>query len=260
MAYYEAETLTAENMSVFWVGIPVLIGLTCLIMSWYFFSVRRHVPLAVSILAWGIIVETVSYRNQLVESMDWNLAQDWPGVLLANALFATPLVAFYVAWQKETFRKFLLSIPPADMISIQASRIAGAAYIYLYFTKDVRNNVTLMVGVFDVLLSTTALPLASYVRSVGAGAAKDYIYMWNVFGITDLLVPFALFPFNLFGVLYNPIDSLSFFFLHPIANVVIFNVPLCMINHFLFLTRLDEMVQESDSDREVERLEYTSIP
>lgn len=254
----ELDLLTPDNMSIFWVGIPVIIGLTCLIMSWYFFSVRRHVPLAVSILAWGIIVEAVSYKNQLVESMDWNLAVDWPGVLLANALFATPMVAFYFAWQKETFRKFLLSIPPADMISIHASRIAGAVYMYMYVTKDVRNNVTFMVGVFDVLVSTTALPLASYIRSVGAGAAKDYIYIWNVFGITDLLVPFALFPFNLFGVLYNPVDSLSFFFLHPIANIVLFNVPFAMINHLLFLTKFDEMAQEADSDRE--KVDYTPIP
>jgi len=246
MGEYE---LTPSVMGPFWTGIPLLIGVTCLAKASYFLVIRRHIPLAAFLLSWGIIVETVSYKVPLVKGMDWNVSQNWPGIVLANVLFGVPVVAFYFAWQKETFRKFILSVSPADMISIHVCRVAGAAYMYLFLTLDVPNYVTLMVGVFDLVVSTTALPLASYVRSVGIGAAKDTVRKWHIFGAMDLLVPFALFPFNVCGVVYTPEQSLSFFFQHPIANIVLFNVPLAMINHFLFLTQLDAMVEADEKKK-----------
>jgi len=191
MGEYE---LTPSVMGPFWTGIPLLIGVTCLAKASYFLVIRRHIPLAAFLLSWGIIVETVSYKVPLVKGMDWNVSQNWPGIVLANVLFGVPVVAFYFAWQKETFRKFILSVSPADMISIHVCRVAGAAYMYLFLTLDVPNYVTLMVGVFDLVVSTTALPLASYVRSVGIGSERyceKVAHLWS-YGSACALCPISI--------------------------------------------------------------------
>jgi len=126
-------------------------------------------------------------------------------------------------------------------IAFQANRIAGAVYLYLYFTKTVNNYVALQVGIFDMNIALTAFFLAMYVQAVGLKRAKAWVIVWNIFGLLDLAIPFAIFPFNLFDMVYRPEQSLSFFFLHPIPFIFLINVPVAAITHVMLLTNIDLM-------------------
>ena len=242
-----------SGMGPFYMGVQLIVGAASVSTALYL-AFRRHLlgyKIASSLVVWFIVVHFVSVRNNLVGGLKWDIPADLPGVGLANMLFGVPIVAFVLAWRlSEAFRRFLLSeVPAAALIAFHWCRIAGAAYLYLFFNGTVRNVVALQVGVFDVVISLTALPLAFYVHRVGLRKARGLVMAWNVFGALDLAIPFTLFPLNLFGIFYTPEQSLSFFMIHPITTIFLYNVSLAGIVHVLFITKMDAMIEGAGKEK-----------
>jgi len=245
-----------EGVGVFQTVIPVMVAVVACCTVSYLILIHRHLQMAAAIGVWFVFVYATTPFWQFVTGLQWDLAEDLPGVIVVNLLFGTPLIVFLAAfWRSESFRDFMLKeVPAVDLIAWQTGRIAGSVYLYIFFNETITNLVCLQVGVFDLTISITALPLYFYVKSVGLTQARRIVQAWNIFGILDLCIPFALFPFNLFGVLYTPEQDLSFFMLFPIVIVFLFNVPLAMLNHFVVLLNYDKIIkwQEGEMAKEFE--------
>jgi hypothetical protein len=233
-----------EVLGLFYNGVPVMLAVTCAATVLYLTLRKRHLGLAAFFVGWFCTVMYAGTELKFVSGLHWDIPQDLAMVAVSNVLFAIPILVFYLTYtRRPSFKKFMLEdIPAADMIAFHVCRIAGAAYIYLHLTEGVRNLVVLQVGVFDLFISLTALPLASYVRSVGLEKASGLVKLWNVIGILDLVIPFTLFPLNLFDLYYTPVDSLSFFMMWPIIGIFLYNVPIAMVAHVLQLSNIEGLI------------------
>jgi uncharacterized membrane protein len=188
---------------------------------------------------------------KFVSGLQWVIPEDLPTVFLSTALFSVPVGVFLFAWKKApAFKPFMLEqVRATDMIAFHVCRVAGAAYIYMYASKAVNNLIVLQVGVFDLFISLTAIPFSIYVQSVGLEKTKTIIKIWNVIGIMDLVIPFCIFPFNLFDIVFTPNDSLSFFMMYPIIGIFLYNVPIALILHIVQFLYIDEVIAKTNNAR-----------
>jgi len=131
-------TFTSETLGIFYHGIPILIGLTCLIQFTYFAFVLRHRFVAIAIFLWCCFVGFVSFNYTLVSGFRWDLSKDLPGVALGVVLFAMPLVSFYIAFHRSTLLKklFLHDIPGTTrlVLLLTTKQLNNISY---YTSKDI---------------------------------------------------------------------------------------------------------------------------
>lgn len=231
-----------EELGAFMPLIPCIATGICAVTAGDSFR-RGNTKLAIGLILWFLAAAVTSYDNPFLTSepgSPWELPGDIPGFLVFACLPLLPVFVFYWIYKSsETFETYVLNeIPPSLYVGLQVYRLGGACYFYLFLNGTMTNIVGFQTGLLDITIGATALPVAYMVATNGIehGRTKTILTAWNCLGIYDLLSAFALIMFNFIGI-WTPENSLSYFFFYPISLICMFQVPLALAIHVLFLSQ-----------------------
>ncbi len=118
-----------------------------------------------------------------------------PGALPISILagFLTPILVFLVAlWTVGSFRHFVMSIDLQVMAGIQAWRFAGLGFIALYVYGVLPGLFAWPAGLGDMAIGVTAPLVIFALRREPAFAGSSLFWIWNLFGMADLVVAVSL--------------------------------------------------------------------
>ena len=236
-------------------AIPAIAVIIALATAGYTYHCGKSL-LAMYFTCWFIVSYTIASRDIFVSSPNsWDYqAGDFTGAMLFGIFPFVPLTIFYVGLYRENItgiQEFVLhELPPHYLIGWQIYRIAGACFSYMYINGSMTNYCGLQTGILDIFIGLTSLPLSVLVKhSNGTGSGlkrnnktKFVVYVWNIVGLYDLLSAFAMFAANFLGYYETGEYALSVFAFYPISLIALFQVPLAIGIHILFLTSMDDMM------------------
>ncbi len=114
-----------------------------------------------------------------------------PLPILAGVLL--PILVFLVAfWTVGPFRHFVMSVDLPVMAGIQAWRFAGLGFIALYAYGVLPGLFAWPAGLGDMAIGVTAPLVIFALRRRPAFAASKLFWIWNLFGMLDLVVAVSL--------------------------------------------------------------------
>ena len=200
------------------------------------YSWRRVPAVSLGVMAWCAAAWAVSLHGFFQDSRGWHAA-DIPGFLLFGSLMPLPLVVFAFGWYRSpAFRAFLEAIPLPTLIGIQAYRLAGVVFLWMYAEGLMPPEIGLVAGYADAFIGITALPLAWAVAKNIVGF-RWLAIGWNLVGIADFLIAVSMVSLSFIGVLALQPDPVGIG-LHPLALISLFQLPLSIAVHLLALRRL----------------------
>jgi len=158
-----------------------------------------------------------------------------PFPILAGVL--TPILVFLVAfWTVSPFRNFVLSIDLPVMAGIQAWRFAGLGFIALYAYGVLPGLFAWPAGLGDMAIGITAPLVILALRRHPAFATSRLFWIWNLFGMLDLVVAVSLGALSAVlgigisaGITTFPMGTM------PLVLIPTFLVPLFLMLHLASL-------------------------
>jgi hypothetical protein len=195
----------------------------------------------------------------------WDLAeagafQARPGAIspLPIAVAAPVLIGLIGLMSSRRVAAAVDAAPIGWLIALQVYRLIGGNFILLWLSGAIPGVFALPVGIGDVLVGLTAIPVALYLAS-GRAAGVPLAIAWNIFGILDLVDALTL------GFLSSPGPLQALALDHP--NVLTtgyptvmtpaFAVPLSLILHGLSLWQLRRRARSRSEGR---RLQHGIAP
>jgi hypothetical protein len=118
-----------------------------------------------------------------------------PGALPLSILagvFAPILIFLIALWTVGPFRDFVMSIDLPVMAGIQAWRFAGLGFIALYTYGVLPGLFAWPAGLGDMAIGVTAPFVIFALRRRPAFATSALFWVWNLFGMLDLVVAVTL--------------------------------------------------------------------
>ena len=232
-----------------------------------------HTLLAMYFTCWFILSYIIATQDFFLSNPNsWNYqAGDITGALMFGMWPLVPLPIFYGLYKKNIkgIKEFVLhKLPPQYLIGLQTYRIAGACFSYMYMNGTMSNYCGLQTGILDIFIGLTSLPLAGCTalllgkqrKKITDGQKRNInqlrsqlrrvVYVWNIIGLYDLLSAYAMFAANFLGLYDTGEYALSVFAFYPISLVALFQVPLAIGIHILFLTSMDDMMVGEDAGKE----------
>ncbi len=158
-----------------------------------------------------------------------------PLPILAGVL--TPILIFLVAfWAVGPFRDFVMSMDLQVMAGIQAWRFAGLGFIALYAYGVLPGLFAWPAGLGDMAIGVTAPMVIFALRRHPAFAASRLFWIWNLFGMLDLVVAVSLGALSAVlgigisaGITTFPMGTM------PLVLIPTFLVPLFLMLHLASL-------------------------
>ena len=200
------------------------------------YSWRRMRVVSLGVMAWCAAAWAVSLRGFFQDASGWRTT-DIPGFLLFGTLMTLPLMVCLFGWYRSpAFRGFLEAIPLPTLIGIQAYRLAGIVFPWMYAEGLMPPEIGLVAGCADAFIGITAFPLAWAVAK-RIGGVRWLAIGWNLFGIADFLIAVSMVALSFVGVLALQPDPVRIG-LHPLALISLFQLPLSIAIHLLALRRL----------------------
>ena len=228
-----------------------------------------HSLLAIYFTCWFILSYTIATQDFFLSNPNsWNYqAGDITGALMFGMWPLVPLPIFYGLYKNDIkgIKEFVLhKLPPHYLIGLQTYRIAGACFSYMYMNGSMTNYCGLQTGILDIFIGLTSLPLAGCTALLlgkqrkkntdrqkrNMNQLRRVVYVWNIVGLYDLLSAYAMFAANFLGLYDTGEYALSVFAFYPISLIALFQVPLAIGIHILFLTSMDDMMVGEDAGKE----------
>ncbi|MGZ6210406.1 MAG: hypothetical protein ACXWL9_09700 [Syntrophales bacterium] len=162
-----------------------------------------------------------------------------PGALPLPILagFLTPILVFLIAfWTLGPFRDFVMSIDLPVMAGIQAWRFAGLGFIALYAYGVLPGLFAWPARLGDIAIGVTAPLVIFALRRQPAFAASSLFWIWNLFGILDLVNAVSLGALSaVLGFGISPEITTFPMGTMPLVLIPAFLVPLFLMLHFASL-------------------------
>ncbi len=177
--------------------------------------------------------------------LGWLLATSWlalRGAYLARPLLvvagsavlpaALVLLTLVSRDMRALLGSFVRQVPAGSFVRVQALRIAALGTIYKWWIGVLPAHFILPVGVPDLLIGLSALPLAARLGS-GANAARRLEPAWHLIGAGVLLLALPLMQLSQPGPLwiYRDLPSTDLVLAFPMALVPTFVAPLLVLLH-----------------------------
>ena len=209
---------------------------------------RLTVGLILTVILSGWVVLIVNLARNNVFRIDQTTS--FPPPILGGVLL--PILVGYAAFRYwSAFRQVISQIPQHWLIGIQAFRITGGIIFILYLNGLLPAEFAIPAGIGDVIIGTTAIPVAYFCWAQKPWARKVAI-LWNCFGIADFALAVPL------GILTSP-SSIQLLALtapnllttvYPLVLFPAFSVPIGIIFHLysLALFRQDSSRQAAASN------------
>lgn len=161
-----------------------------------------------------------------------------PPIALLFAVL-TPVVVFAVWYQaSKPFREFVLSLNPRILTLVHTWRVGGFVFLVLYSYGILPGIFALPAGWGDISIGATAALVAF---KLADGVHKKSFILWQVLGMTDLLVAVSLGATTQFinpqqlgssvGITTAPMTVL------PLSLIPTFAVPLLFILHLICIAQ-----------------------
>lgn len=162
---------------------------------------------------------------------------DLSGFLLFGTLMSIPLIGFLlVVWRSVPLRELVAAIPTPWLVGLQVYRLGGVIFLVLLAAGQVPAWWGWITGIADLLVGSTALPLA-WGLAHNANWALPAAIGWNMLGLADFAHAIGFVFLVFFGVIAaDPAPALIG--LHPLALIALFQVPLAIIIHGVVIRRL----------------------
>ncbi|MFZ0957005.1 MAG: hypothetical protein WAN60_11735 [Candidatus Sulfotelmatobacter sp.] len=209
---------------------------------------------------WATRVRTQAVWGFGVLLLTWLLAAlslSWIGVYRGARIptiqygVLIPIVAGIVLfWRWDTLKRALEAVPLQWIVTVQVYRALGVTFLVLYAAGHLPGAFAWPAGVGDITVGLLA-PAVGLAYARGSRGAAGYVRMWNLLGISDLVValtmgfltspsPLQRFAFN------NPNELISAF---PLAMIPVFMVPLSILLHLAVWKKL----RQAETGRQVPR-------
>jgi hypothetical protein len=191
---------------------------------------RVKTIVGVVLLFWLVLAYTLGANDAFVGA---------PGALPLPILaaFLTPiLVSLAAFWTVSPFRDFVMSIDLPVMAGIQAWRFAGLGFIALYAYGVLPGLFAWPAGLGDMAIGVTAPLVIFALRRRPAFAASKLFWIWNLFGMLDLVDAVSLGGLSAVlgiglsaGITTSPMGTM------PLVLIPTFLVPLFFMLHLASL-------------------------
>jgi hypothetical protein len=201
----------------------------------------RHV-VAVAMTLWLGLVLLLGAQGAFVQSADSPPLPIFFG-------FAVPLVVFFAAYFGwSAFRAFVLGADLRFVAAVQAWRWAGLGFLTLYAYGVLPGLFAFPAGLGDMAIGVTAPWIVlGLIRDPSFVTSRRFV-IWNVLGITDLLVAVSLgalssgFLHGLTGnVTTSPMAQL------PLLLIPAYLVPIFIMLHFTALSQARRLARSGKS-------------
>ena len=198
---------------------PTILGLVAaLIIAGYCWG--RFRAASIVILVWIGIVVGIGQMSFFRGFPDWQ-ESDWQGFTLFGTIAFTPAALLIIAALRvKRVRESLEKIPTSAFVLTQAYRFGGIFLILAYLRGDLPAEIGLVSGVLDVIVATTAILLALYLRG-NESQAPRLVVAWALLALADFAWASMMLTLSFLGIVN----------LTP-APVMMGNPPLLIISLF----------------------------
>ncbi|MHB8599198.1 MAG: hypothetical protein ACYDER_20600 [Ktedonobacteraceae bacterium] len=167
----------------------------------------------------------------------WFLAPGGHGLMLLGLAVGAPvLFGFLLFFASRAFRRFVRSINPVTITSLQSYRVIGVATLVLYSWHQLPALFAMPVGWGDFFIGSTA-SLAALALASGTRSGKVIFILWSVLGILDLVDGIVLGIAIQVGWLPTAIDT-SAMSLFGMSLITAYLVPISILLHLIGLSQL----------------------
>jgi len=224
--------------------VPIASIVTIVVLTIY--TLPREQTLWLFFTVWWVISVFLSLSNSIFQNQSqWSHPRDCLGLMVLIGLPSLMLGILYTLYQtKNSVRNMILKAPLWALIALHVYRIDGASLLVPYLRGQVPKALGIQTLILDILIGATSLPIAWIVHTRGLKANRQLIWFWNSLGLYDLSSAYLVLVFNYLGVggrlLTEPPLSMAGF--HPFPLIVLFQAPLAIAIHVLFLTCSDILV------------------
>ena len=187
--------------------------------------------------AWALSVIVASPSLAAALQADpFNLTLQIPGFSLVG------IVGTIIAYRRsEEFRRALAAIPLSALIGVQYYRVIGGSFLVLLTLGMLPAHFALPAGWGDVAVGLAA-PLLAFALVQAPRASLPFAWLWNIAGITDLIVAVGMGTGRLAPVL-DPslgahVPAAQAMGAFPMILVPAFAVPVSVLLHVYALRRL----------------------
>jgi hypothetical protein len=164
---------------------------------------------------------------------------DQPPLVLASFI-AVPIVAFLIAYAASpAFRAFADNLSLTMLVEAHLWRFVGLLFIVGALTGVLPMGFGIPAGVGDVIAALGAAILAAQLHH--GTASRRWLWIWNAFGLVDLLVALAtgmLYSNTTLGILARGGVTTRLMVTFPISLIPTFFVPLFILVHLLVFKKL----------------------
>ncbi len=188
------------------------------------------------VLAWLVLAVGLAQIPYLQVKGEWQ-SGDLIGFMFFSILLMIPLAGLFIAWQKSSaFKNFLDAVPTWVLVSTQAYRIVGLAFLFYYFQGALPFEVGFVSGVYDLLVASSAVVIAwlLYHKSI---KEKLFVVGWCGFGLLDFAVAFTIVGLSFLGLI-QLVPEPTAMAMPPLTIISIFQVPLAIFIHVYLITRV----------------------
>ena len=198
---------------------PSILGLgAALVIAAYLWNRLRIA--SVIVVVWIAIALVVGQLSFFEGFPDWQVS-DWQGFNVFGTLaFAPAGVLLIAALRVKRVREALDKIPTSAFVVTQAYRFGGAFLIVAYLRGQLPAEIGLVSGILDVIVATTAVLLAFYLRG-NESRSPRLVMAWAILALADFAWASTMLSLSFLGVLE----------LTP-APVMMGNPPLLIISLF----------------------------
>jgi hypothetical protein len=149
------------------------------------------------------------------------------------------LIGGWLLWRSRTLNRLMDAIPQPWLIGVQLYRAFGIIFLILLAQGKLPGQFAWPAGVGDIMVGVTA-PFVALAFARGAQNRERLAYVWNIFGLFDLMVAVSMglltspSPFQM-AALSAPNMLISAF---PLVMVPVFAVPASVLLHIVSLMKL----------------------
>lgn len=237
--------------------IPLTSIITICIIGGY--TLPKNQILGLFVILWWTASVLISLQNTFfhnkVITATWNYDTDWYGFLLMSIwpiLIVSCLTGMYTFM--PSIRKCILDIPIWALLGIHCNRISGASIFYQYkIGGHLPYYIGLQTAIFDIIVSSTAIPLALWVKRYGLMQQQssysikihEWIWNWNILGLFDMISAWLMRIMNYYGIGGSTITqpAITILGFHPFALIILFQQTLAISIHLFFITRMKQIIQ-----------------
>ena len=198
---------------------PSILGLAAA-LSIAIYSWNRLRIASIILVGWIVLALVLGQIPLFQGFPDWQESDVWGFNIFGTLAFAPAALLLLAALRVKRVTEALDQIPASAFVLTQAYRFGGAFLIVAYLRGELPAEIGLVSGILDVVVATTAILLALYLRG-NESRSPRLVMAWAILALSDFAWASMMLTLSFLGVLQ----------LNP-APVMMGNPPLLIISLF----------------------------